>query len=103
VLASASNSPAVYPTERTRQALKIADAMAPCVIMIDEVEKALSGVGSTGDSGVSTRMFGSLLTYLSDHDSDVFIVASANDISKLPPELTRAERFDGVVRCWEAA
>jgi hypothetical protein len=82
--------------ERTRQALKIADAMAPCVIMIDEVEKALSGVGSTGDSGVSTRMFGTLLTYLSDHDSDVFIVASANDISKLPPELTRAERFDAV-------
>ncbi len=82
--------------ERTRQALKIADAMAPCVIMIDELDKALSGVGSTGDSGVSTRMFGTLLTYLSDHDSDVFIVASANDISKLPPEFARAERFDGV-------
>ena len=82
--------------ERTRQALKIADAMAPCVIMIDELEKALSGVGSTGDSGVSSRMFGTLLTYLSDHESDVFIVASANDISKLPPEFARAERFDGV-------
>jgi ATPase family associated with various cellular activities (AAA) len=79
--------------ERTRQALKIADAMAPCVILIDEVEKALSGVGSTGDSGVSSRMFGTLLTYLSDHDSDVFVVASANDISKLPPEFARAERF----------
>jgi hypothetical protein len=82
--------------ERTRQALKIADAMAPCVILINELEKALSGVGSTGDSGVSSRMFGTLLTYLSDHDSDVFVVASANDISKLPPELSRAERFDGV-------
>ena len=82
--------------ERTRQALRIADAMAPCVIMIDELEKALSGVGSTGDSGVSSRMFGTLLTYLSDHESDVFIVASANDISKLPPEFARAERFDGV-------
>jgi hypothetical protein len=82
--------------ERTRQALKIADAMAPCVIMIDELEKALSGIGSTGDSGVSTRMFGTLLTYLSDHESDVFVVASANDISKLPPEFARAERFDGV-------
>ena len=96
VLASASNSPAVYPTERTRQALRIADAMAPCVILVDELEKALSGVGGTGDSGVSTRMFGTLLTYLSDHESDVFVVASANDISKLPPELSRAERFDGV-------
>ena len=82
--------------ERTRQALRIADAMAPCIIMIDEPEKALSGVGSTGDSGVSSRLFGTLLTYLSDHESDVFVVASANDISKLPPELARAERFDGV-------
>jgi hypothetical protein len=82
--------------ERTRQALRIADAMAPCVVMIDELEKALSGVGSTGDSGVSSRLFGTLLTYLSDHESDVFVVASANDISKLPPELARAERFDGV-------
>ena len=82
--------------ERTRQALRIADAMAPCVILIDELEKALSGVGGTGDSGVSTRMFGTLLTYLSDHESDVFVVASANDISRLPPELSRAERFDGV-------
>ena len=54
------------------------NTMAPCVIMIDELEKALSGVGSTGDSGVSSRMFGTLLTYLSDHESDVFIVASAN-------------------------
>ena len=75
--------------ERTRQALEIADAMAPCVILVDELEKALSGVGGTGDSGVSTRMFGTLLTYLSDHESDVFVVASANDISKLPPELSR--------------
>ena len=82
--------------ERTRQALRIADAMAPCVILVDELEKALSGVGGTGDSGVSTRMFGTLLTYLSDHESDVFVVASANDISRLPPELSRAERFDGV-------
>jgi hypothetical protein len=80
--------------ERTRQALRIADAMAPCVILVEELEKALSGVGGTGDSGVSTRMFGTLLTYLSDHESDVFVVASANDILKLPPELSRAERFD---------
>ena len=79
-----------------RQALRTIDAMAPAVVMVDEIEKALSGVGSAGDSGVSTRLFGSLLTYLSDHDSDVFFVATSNDISKLPPELSRAERFDGV-------
>lgn len=79
-----------------RQALRTIDAMAPVVCMVDELEKALSGVGSQGDSGVSTRLFGNLLTYLSDHESDVFFVATSNDISKLPPELSRAERFDAV-------
>jgi SpoVK/Ycf46/Vps4 family AAA+-type ATPase len=79
-----------------RQALRTIDAMAPAICMVDELEKALSGVGSNRDSGVSTRIFGTLLTYLSDHESDVFFVATSNDISKLPPELARAERFDGV-------
>jgi chloramphenicol 3-O-phosphotransferase len=79
-----------------RQALRIADAMSPAILFVDEVEKALSGVGSTGDSGVSTRLFGTLLTWLSDHASDVFFVATSNDISRLPPEFTRAERLDGV-------
>jgi hypothetical protein len=79
-----------------RQALKVADAMAPCVLFVDELEKALSGVGSSGDSGVATRMFGNMLTWLSDHTSDVFFVGTSNDISKLPPEFARAERFDGI-------
>ncbi len=79
-----------------RQALRIADAMSPCVLFVDELEKALSGVGGQGDSGVSTRMFGTVLTWLSDHTSDVFFVGTSNDISKLPPEFARAERFDGV-------
>ncbi len=79
-----------------RQALRIADAMAPCVLYSDEIEKGLSGVGGQGDSGVSTRLFGTVLTWLSDHDTDVFFIATANDISKLPPEFTRAERLDGV-------
>jgi SpoVK/Ycf46/Vps4 family AAA+-type ATPase len=79
-----------------RQALRVADAMAPCIVFADEIEKMLSGIGSQGDSGVATRMFGTLLTWLSDHDSDVFFVATSNDISKLPPEFARAERFDGV-------
>lgn len=84
--------------ERMRQALRIVDAMAPCVAMLDEVEKALSGVASSGstDSGVSARMFGTFLTWLNDHESDVFVICTANDVSKLPPEFTRAERFDGV-------
>jgi hypothetical protein len=82
--------------QNVRQALRVADAMSPCVLYCDEIEKALSGVGSAGDSGVATRLFGTILTWLSDHTSDVFFVATANDISKLPPEFARAERFDGV-------
>jgi SpoVK/Ycf46/Vps4 family AAA+-type ATPase len=82
--------------ERTRQALRIIDAMAPCVAMIDEVEKAFAGVNGQGDSGVAARMFGTFLTWLSDHDSDVFVVCTANDVSKLPPEFGRSERFDGI-------
>jgi SpoVK/Ycf46/Vps4 family AAA+-type ATPase len=79
-----------------RQALKIAEAMAPCVLFADEVEKSLSGVSSNGDSGVSARLFGTLLTWMNDHTSDVYLVATCNDISKLPPEFSRAERFDGI-------
>jgi hypothetical protein len=81
-----------------RAALKLADAMAPCVLFADEVEKALAGAGSSGqtDSGVTARVFGSLLTWLNDHESDVFFVGTCNDASKLPPEFARAERFDGV-------
>ena len=84
--------------QNMRQALKIADAMAPCVLFCDEIEKALSGVASSGqtDSGVSARLFGNLLSWLNDHTSDVFFIGTCNDISKLPPEFARAERFDAV-------
>ena len=84
--------------ERTRRALRIVDAMQPAVLFVDEVEKALSGVAGSGqsDSGVSARMFGSLLSWLNDHESDVFVVCTANDVAKLPPEFCRAERFDGL-------
>lgn len=70
--------------------------MAPCVLFIDELDKALSGVGGQRDSGVSTRLFGTLLSRLADHESDVFFVGAANDIRRLPPEFTRAERLDGL-------
>lgn len=79
-----------------RQALAIADAMAPCILFVDEIEKALAGVGGQGDSGVATRLFGTILTWLNDHTTDVFFVGTCNDISRIPPEFTRAERFDGV-------
>ena len=82
--------------QRTREALRIIDAMAPCVAMIDEVEKAFAGVNGQGDSGVAARMFGSFLGWLNDHESDVFVVCTANDVSKLPPEFGRSERFDGI-------
>lgn len=84
--------------QNIRQALKIADAMAPCILFIDELEKALgnSGAGS-GDSGVSSRLFGTLLSWMNDHTSNVYLIATCNDISKLPPEMSRAERFDGIV------
>jgi SpoVK/Ycf46/Vps4 family AAA+-type ATPase len=81
-----------------RQALRIADAMSPCVLYCNEIDKALSGVGGSGstDSGVSARLFGTLLSWMNDRRSDVFVVCTANNASNLPPEFSRAERFDGV-------
>ena len=72
--------------------------MAPCVVFVDEVEKALAGVPASGqaDSGVSARLFGTLLTWLNDHESDVFFVCTANDISRLPPEFAGPS---GSTRC----
>lgn len=85
----------------TRRALKQIDAMAPCVLFVDEIEKALAGAGGGAlDSGVSDRLFGSLLTWLNDHKTQVFFIASCNDISRLSKAssgaFTRAERFDAV-------
>ncbi len=78
-----------------RQALRQVDAMAPCVVMVDEVEKALAGAsGPSGDSGVASRIFAGLLTWLNDHESDAFVVCTSNDVSRLPPEFARSERFD---------
>jgi len=82
--------------QRTREAIRTIEAMAPCVVMVDEVEKAFAGVSGSSDSGVSARMFGAFLTWLNDRTSDVYVVCTANDVSKLPPEFTRAGRFDAV-------
>jgi hypothetical protein len=81
-----------------RQALKVIDAMSPCVVMVDEVEKALAGVASSGstDSGVTARLFGTFLTWLNDRTSDSYVICTCNDIAKLPPEFSRSERFDGI-------
>ena len=83
--------------QRVREALRAIDAMAPCVVFCDEIEKALAGSqGGQGDSGVGARLLGALLTWLGDHESDAFFVGTCNDISRLPPEFSRAERFDAI-------
>jgi len=85
-------------TERNlRRAFAAAEGMAPCVLWIDEIEKGVSGSGdSEQDGGVSRRVLGSLLTWLAERKRPVFIVATANDISLLPPELIRKGRFDEI-------
>ena len=78
-------------------ALHMAEQMAPCVLWIDEIEKAFSGSSqnsSSGDSGVGRRMFGKFLTWMQEKSSACFVFATSNDISVLPPELFRSERFD---------
>ena len=82
--------------QNLRSALRQIDAMAPCILFCDELEKALPQASGQGDSGVGARMLGSLLTWLGDHTSDVFFLGTCNDMARMPPELTRAERFDGV-------
>lgn len=79
----------------TRKALKTAETMAPCVLWIDEIEKGLSGIGGN-DSGVSTRMFGNILTWMQEKKAPVYVVATANSISNLPQELLRKGRFDEI-------
>lgn len=77
------------------QALRMVEAMAPCVLWIDEIEKAFSGSNSgSSDGGVMRRMFGKFLTWMQEKTAPCFVFATSNDISKLPPELFRSERFD---------
>lgn len=80
--------------ERARRALHLAETVAPCILWIDEIEKALSHGGL--DSGTSTRVFASILTWMQEKTAPVFVVATANDISSLPPELLRKGRFDEI-------
>ena len=81
---------------RMRKALAVAEGVAPCVLWIDELEKGLAGVGGSGDSGVASRVFGTLLTWMEERTNPVFVVATANDVSRLPPELLRKGRLDEI-------
>lgn len=79
-----------------RRALAQAEAAAPCVLWLDEVSRAFADVSGRGDSGVSARVFGTLLTWLQERSSPVFVAATSNDAASLPPELLRKGRFDEV-------
>ncbi|NER81194.1 MAG: AAA family ATPase [Leptolyngbya sp. SIO1D8] len=81
---------------RTRQMIQISEALAPCILWIDEIDKAFSGVDGKGDSGTSSRVFGTFVTWMAEKTSPVFVVATANNIQALPPELLRRGRFDEI-------
>ena len=84
-----------------RRAIRIAEESAPCILWIDELEKAFSGINGGsggGDGGVSTRMFGSFLTWLQEKTKPVYVFATANDITNLPPEFLRRGRFDEIFK-----
>lgn len=79
-----------------RSAIQTAEAIAPCILWIDEIEKGFSGSKSSGqtDGGTSSRVFGSFISWMQDKTAPVFVVATANDVSALPPEMLRKGRFD---------
>jgi len=81
---------------RTRQMIQLAEALAPCVLWIDEIDKAFGGIDGKGDAGTSSRVFGTFITWLAEKTSPVFVVATANNIQALPPEMLRKGRFDEI-------
>ncbi len=84
--------------ENIRRALQVAESVAPAILWIDEIDKALAGSTNSGgsDGGTASRVFGTLLTWLSEKTASVFVIATANDISHLPPELLRKGRLDEI-------
>ena len=84
--------------ENMRRAIQMAETVSPCVLWLDEIEKGLAGVQSSGfaDAGVTARVFATLNTWMQEKTKPVFVVATANDISQLPPELLRKGRFDEI-------
>lgn len=83
---------------RTREMIRIAEAMAPCVLFLDELDKGFAGIGSgfVGDSGTSARVFGTILTWMEEKTVPVFIAATANSVETLPAEVLRKGRFDEI-------
>ena len=81
---------------RTRQMINLAEALSPCILWIDEIDKAFSGIGGRGDGGTTSRVFGTFINWLGEKQSPVFVVATANNIRQLPPEMLRKGRFDEI-------
>lgn len=82
--------------ENMRKAIATVEAVAPAILWVDEIEKGLNGVSSSNDSGVSSRIFGTFLTWMQEKTAPVFVIATANNIDRLPPELLRKGRFDEI-------
>lgn len=82
--------------QNMRSAIRTAEAAAPCILWIDEIEKGFSGVSGDGDSGTSSRVFGSFLTWMQEKTAPVFVIATANKVDRLPPEFLRKGRFDEI-------
>ncbi len=82
--------------ENMRKAIATAEAVAPSILWVDEIEKGFAGTQSDGDAGTSARVFGTFLTWMQDKTAPVFVIATSNDISRLPPELLRKGRFDEI-------
>ncbi|MFO8079101.1 MAG: AAA family ATPase [Armatimonadota bacterium] len=84
--------------QNMRRAMRLAESIAPCILWLDELEKGFAGMESSGftDAGTSSRVFGSFITWLQEKTAPVFVIATANDISSLPPELMRKGRFDEI-------
>ena len=85
--------------ENMRKAIRVAESLAPCILWLDEIEKGFSGVGgrgADGDSGTTARVFATFLTWLQEKTKPVFVIATANSIEHLPPEMLRKGRFDEI-------
>ena len=82
--------------ENMRKAISTVEAVSPAILWVDEIEKGFSGLRNGGDGGTSARVFGTFLTWMQEKSKPVFVIATANDISSLPPELLRKGRFDEI-------
>lgn len=84
--------------ENIRKAIRVAESVAPCILWADELEKGFAGVAGSGsgDSGTTARVFSTFLTWMQEKTKPVFLIATANDVTKLPPELLRKGRFDEI-------